>query len=429
MVNEQGILKMNGGPKTHSMIRRAIAAAAAAAAIATITASAADWPQWRGPARDGIAAEPFPAQLPARPTAVWRKPIGHGYAAPVVAAGKLLFLDDSTGQETARCLDAVTGKELWSAAVGESFADEFEPGPRCAPLVDGDRVYVQTCRGEFRCLALADGATRWRFHFADFGMVWVADKSGGPGAASRRGNSGSPVVDGDRIIIQIGSADGACLGAFDKRTGTLAWKSQNDLTTYSSLMAGTLAGRRQIVAATCDGLLAVAVETGAPLWRVPFKTGANRNVLTPILGDDTVTFASHTTGLQCQRMVADGSGIKPVEVWFNRQMRINLPTPVAVGGHLYGHGENKNFVCVDRATGKVAWSRSGFGEVTSTIASGKQLLALTDRGEVLLLAADPLRYEETGRFQACGKTFVHPAFSDGVVYVRDSRELVAWKIR
>jgi outer membrane protein assembly factor BamB len=393
---------------------------------------AADWPQWRGPARDGFALEPLPGKLPDSPATVWRKSVGHGYAAPVVAAGKLVFLDDAGGQETAHCLEAATGKELWAVAVGENYTDEFEPGPRCTPLIDGDRVYVQTCRGEFRCLAMSDGATRWRFHFQDYGTVWIPDKGNGAGAASRRGNAGSPIIDGDHIIVQIGSAEGACLGAFDKRTGKLLWKSQNDLTTYTSLVIGTLGGRRQAITATCDGLLAVAPEDGTLLWRVPFKTGANRNALTPILGDDTVTFASHTTGLQCQRIVpagVDSPALKPVEAWFNRQLKINLATPVAVGGHLYGQGENRNFICVDRATGKLAWSQPGFGEVTSTIASGKLLLALSDRGEALLLHANPEKYDEIGRFQACGKTFSHPALADGVLYVRDSRELVGWKLR
>lgn len=390
---------------------------------------AADWPQWRGPARDGHALDPLPARFSEPPAPVWRRPAGHGYAAPAIVSGRLILLDDAGGSETAHCLETATGTELWSAVIGENYTDEFEPGPRCTPLIDGDRVYVQTCRGEFRCLAMKDGATRWRFHFADYGMVWISDKGGNVGAASRRGNSGSPIVDGSRILVQIGSADGASLGAFDKLTGRLLWKSQSDLTCYSSLMVGTLGGRRQVIDATCEGLLGLAVEDGALLWRVPFRTGANRNALTPILADGAVIFSSFTTGLRSERIEPDGPGVKPVEQWFNRQIRINLATPVEVDGHLYGQGENKNFICVNRSNGLLDWSQPGFGEVTSTIASGKQLLALTDRGEALLLAANPKEYEELGRFQACGKTFSHPAYADGILYVRDSRELVAWKLR
>jgi outer membrane protein assembly factor BamB len=396
---------------------------------ATATLPAADWPQWRGLKRDGHSPEPALASLPANVEPRWRLPIGHGYSAPVVAEGKVVFLDDAGGQETAHALDAATGRSLWSVPVGEVFADEFEPGPRCTPLIDGDRVYVQTAKGEFRCLNLADGATRWRFNFGDYGMEWVTDRKSNTGAASRRGNTGSAVVDGRQIVVQVGSTNGASLVAFDKLTGRELWKSQNDLTAYSSPVVGRLGGRTNLVTATCDGLLALAPESGALLWRVPFKTGANRNVLTPILTDDTVYFASFTTGVRATRVEPDGAGVKPVEAWLNRDVKINLATPVAVGTNLFGLGPSKDYLCVDRATGKVRWSQPGFGDVASTIAMGNRLLVLTDLGELVLLAANPEKYEELGRLQVCGKTFSHPAYADGVLYVRDSRELSAYPLR
>jgi outer membrane protein assembly factor BamB len=389
---------------------------------------AADWPGWRGVRRDGHSTDPLPSSLAESPKPLWKKAVGHGYSGPVVVGSKLVFLDDSSGEETARCLDTATGQDIWTKPFGESFKDEFEPGPRCTPLVDGDSVFVQSCYGEFACLALQDGAKRWRFNFRDYGMFWVKEKGASTGAANRRGNSGSAVVDGDRIIVQVGSPEGACLVALDKHTGKELWKSQNDLTTYTSLVAGTLGGRHQAVTATCDGLLGVDVRDGSLLWRVNFKTGANRNVLTPVIDGDTVTFASHTTGLRRIRIEPDGEGVKPVEAWFNRDVKINLATPVLVAGHFYGHGPNKNFICVEAATGSVKWSEPGFDQYASTIASGGRLLILSDAGEALLIAANPEKFEELGRFQACGKTFSHPAFSKGVLYTRDSRELAAWPL-
>ncbi|MBN8247194.1 MAG: PQQ-like beta-propeller repeat protein, partial [Verrucomicrobia bacterium] len=317
----------------------------------------------------------------------------------------------------------------WSATVGPVFSDEFEPGPRSTPVVDGDRLYVQTALGEFRCLAMANGAIRWRFHFGDYGMRWVTDRASNVGAASRRGNTGSPVVDGDRILVQVGSTNGACLVAFDKHTGRELWKSQNDLASFSSPMIGTLAGRRQCVAVTCEGLMALDPADGALLWRIPFKTGANRNVLTPVLRDDTVYYASHTTGLRATRVRSGAPGPAAEDLWLNRDLRINLSSPVAVEGHLYGLGPARNFVCVDRATGAVAWSQPGFGDAASTVATADgQLLVLTDLGELLLLKASPEGYQEMGRRQVCGKTFSHPAYADGVLYVRDPRELIAWRL-
>jgi len=398
--------------------------------LVPLAAAGADWPQWRGPGRDGHAPEPAPASLDGAAGPLWKRAIGHGYASPVVAGDTVVILDAVEGRETAHALNASTGDIRWSAAIGPVFSDEFEPGPRSTPLVDGDRVYVQTAPGEFQCLGLADGALRWRFHFGDYGMRWVTDRASNIGAASRRGNTGSPVVDGDRILVQVGSTNGACVVAFDKHTGRELWKSQNDLASFSSPVIGTLDGRRQCVAVTCEGLLALDPSNGALLWRIPFKTGANRNVLTPVLLDDTVYYASHTTGLRAARVTTEGSGVAAAAVWLNRDLRINLSSPVAVGGHLYGLGAAKNFVCVDRSTGAVAWSQPGFGDVASTIATADgHLLVLTDLGEIVLLKATPDRYEELGRRQVCGKTFSHPAYANGVLYVRDPRELTAWRLR
>ena len=396
--------------------------------LAVVGLSAADWPQWRGPSRDGHTTESAPASLPQSSAPLWRRPLGHGYASPVVASNTVIILDESGGQEVAHALNAATGELRWSVTVGPVFTDEFEPGPRCTPVVDDDRVYVQTAPGEFQCLALADGSRRWRFHFGDYGMRWVADRASNIGAASRRGNTGSPVVEGDRILVQVGSTNGACIVALDKRTGRELWRSQNDLTSFSSPVIGRLGGRSQFVTVTCEGLLALDPSDGAVLWRVPFKTGANRNVLTPILADDTVYFASHTTGLRATRVRPGEPGVAADEAWLNRDARINLSTPVAVGGHLYGLGPARNFIAVDRATGRIAWSQSGFGDVASTIAAGGRLLVLTDLGELLLLAANPERYEELGRLQVCGKTFSHPAHANGILYVRDPRELAAFRL-
>ncbi|HTI72546.1 MAG TPA: PQQ-binding-like beta-propeller repeat protein [Candidatus Limnocylindria bacterium] len=395
--------------------------------VAAATAQA-DWAQWRGPARDGISPEPLPTTLPEPPKLIWKLSVAHGYAAPVVTAGKLIYLDDAGGMETVHCVNSADGKEQWKNAFAETYTDEFEPGPRCTPVVDEDRLYVQSCKGEFQCLNLTDGKVRWRFHFSDYGAFWVPEKNSPVGSANRRGNAGAPVIDGSRIIIQVGSTNGASLCSFDKVSGKLLWKSQNDLTSYTSPVIGKLGGIRQVVTATCDGLLALDTENGTLCWRVPFKTGANRNVLTPILEGDTVTFASFTTGLRRLKVSGPGPEQKVADEWFNKQIRINLATPVLVGGYLYGLGGNKDYICVEAATGKLKWSQPGFDAVASSISDGHRVLVANDIGEVILLEANPEKFTELGRFQACGKTFSHPAYAGGVVYIRDSRELTAWRV-
>jgi outer membrane protein assembly factor BamB len=194
-------------------------------------------------------------------------------------------------------------------------------------------------------------------------------------------------------------------------------------------MTGTLGNRHQVIGVTCEGLLGLEAASGEALWRIPFKTGANRNVLTPVLDGNGILFASYTTGLRRVALEADGSKVRATQSWLNPDLKINLSTPVLVGRHLYGHGPDKDFVCVDASTGAIQWRQTGFNQYASTLASGSRLLVLNDTGEVILLEASPARYTELGRFQACGKTFSHPAYAHGILYTRDSRELVAWPLQ
>ncbi len=393
----------------------------------------AQWPGWRGVARDGRSSQPLPAALPTHLIPEWKLPVGHGYAGPVADGGVLVYVDDTGGREMAHALDARSGKELWRVAYASAWSDEFEPGPRCTPLIEGDRVYVQSAQGELACLALKDGALLWRMAFADLGMAWNPDRHSNVGAAIRRGHTGSPIVDGDRILVQAGSTNNAAIVAADRRTGRILWRSLSEHTSYSSPVVGTLAGRRQFITATCEGLVGLDVADGSLLWRVPFKTHANRNVLTPVLSGNRVLFASHSTGMRCIELSAttNAPGSPAVvarEAWLNTSLRINLPTPVLVGGHLYGIGAGKDFACINITNGVVAWSEKGYGEVANVVTDGARLLALCDSGEARLLAADPVRHVELGRFQACGKTYSQPAWAEGVLYVKDPGTLVAWRL-
>src|SRR6266404_4464464 len=163
----------------------------------TLTAaSAADWPQWRGPERTGHADGDLPmlASLPKDPKALWRLDVGGGFSSPVVAGGKLVYLDTQEEKEVAHLIDAQTGKELWRLPFAAMFEDEWGQGPRSTPILDGEWVYVQSCNGEFRCLSVADGKVIWGTSFADFGVTFVGRRAN-EGTATRRGNNGSGVID------------------------------------------------------------------------------------------------------------------------------------------------------------------------------------------------------------------------------------------
>lgn len=388
-----------------------------------------DWPQWRGANRDGHAVgEAAPGSLPKEVKPVWKLSIGGGFSSPIVSEGKLVYLDGQDGKEVAHLVDAATGKEVWQQAYTEIFGDEWGEGPRSTPMIDGDRLYVQSCNGEVRCFQLADGKELWKLSYdKDFGVKFLGSKAK-EGTASRRGNNGSGVIVENRLILPVGNTDGASLVCVDKMTGKTLWKSGTDEAAYSSFLGVTLAGEKQVVAFTADALLGADLSDGKILWRVPLKTNAKRHAASPvIIGEDMITVNSHSFGLSCYKISKDSGGWKANEAWSNKNLKINLATPVSEGGHLYCQGANRDFVCVEAATGKLKWSEPGFGkgqkDYSSTLSVGGKLLVLTEDGTLLLIAPNPAKYTELGRLQICGNTWSHPAFAKGKLYVRDGRSL------
>lgn len=389
---------------------------------------AADWPQWRGPARTGHVpdGQPMLEKLPSEPKAVWRVAVGGGFASPVLSGGRVFHLDDQDGYEFAHAVDAATGKELWSAKIFSSHQDGFGIGPRCTPLADGDKIFVQSAKGEFQCLNAATGKVVWRKNFVDdFGAIYIGEKGTAAGA-SRHGATGSPIVDGENVIVQVGSAQGASIVAFKKATGDIVWKAENDQTAYAAPIIATVGGARQFISFTAEALIGLDPANGKLLWRTPAITRLGRNVTTPNAWRDLVLVASHQLGLVAMRVTKDGAS----EAWVNKKMTINFSSPVVAGDHLYGLGPAKNLVCIDLATGNLVWDQPGLTHTDGSRAEagflvmGKNILTLTDGGELVLFAADPAAYKELGRTQACGLNWCNPAYADGRLYLRDAKELV-----
>lgn len=393
---------------------------------------AGDWPKWRGPAGSGYIAhdEQLPRALPSGLQPTFRLRTGPGHSGPVVAGDKLVFLDEIDNQESIHVLTTQDGKELWSKPFAESYQDEFGAGPRCTPLIDGDRIYVQSCRGELRCVSLADGKAIWGTSYQkDFGVPWIENKRAPIGAAARRGYSGTPLIDGDRLYAQVGSTNNAGVVSFNKKTGKIIWKSGAEFASYASPIIAELAGVKQMVSATTVELIGIHADSGKILWNIPFKTGALRNVLTPVTHGDTVIMASHTVGMIGTALSNHNGRVSQKQKWFNDKLKINLATPVVVGDHLYGFADKDRFVCVEAETGNIVWTQSKFGEFyASTLTDGRTLLVVTQMGELLLVDASPAGYKELGRTQACGKTWSFPAYANGTLYVRDDKTLRAFEV-
>lgn len=400
--------------------------------VASLPLYADDWPQWRGPARTGHvpAGGVVPDKLPDAPRSIWRKPVGYGLASPIVAGGKVYHLDHQDNKEVLHALSLETGQELWSAPIDQSFKDtQSAAGPRCTPVADGDRIYAQSCRGQLICFAAADGKVVWQTNFVkDFGAVFIGETGKAEGA-TRHGNDGSPIIDGDHLVAQVGSNKGASLVCFEKRTGKVVWKSQDDTAGYASPIIADIAGVRQVVSFTAQAVIAADVRDGTLLWRIPVKTSLGRHVTTPVVVGDLVLVSSHQAGLIGIKVARQGEGLKAEPAWTRKESAINFASPVAVGGHLYAVGPRKNLICVEADSGKQTWSQDGLFAGTGgsayagMLVMGKNLLILTDRGEVILAAADPTAFREISRAQVCGKNWCVPAYADGLLIGRDEREL------
>jgi outer membrane protein assembly factor BamB len=407
----------------------------------TFPSHAADWPGWRGPKRDGHSApdaRPL-TSLPAELPRIWHIKIGDGLAAPVVAETRAYYLDAKGGQEIVHAIDRETANELWQVPLDDGFRNgQTAPGPRCTPLVDGDRIYVQSCLGELRCLSTTNGQTRWRVNFIHDYHAAVPAEAGSAKGAQRHGFTASPWVEGDRLIALVGDTNGAGVVCFEKRTGTVLWKSQNEQAANAAPFVARLPGENapQLLLFMADSLMGVDLETGHLLWRFPIATTYGRHVMTPVVVDDLVMVSSKENALMgiAPRRDAATATWNPTVRWRAREVLVNFSSPLAMGSHLYGLGPNQNLFCVDTKTGIVKWSKDRFAiqaaekSHLALVAVGENLLALTESGELVLVAADPSAYRELGRAQACGANWCNPAYADGRLYLRDGKELVCLQL-
>ena len=400
-------------------------------ALLSALAAGSDWPGWRGALRDGRVPEgvAVPESLPTAPKIVWHVPVAEGFASPVVGAGRVVFLDFVDGKEAVRALDAGSGKELWSTPLDAPHKDGFGTGPRCTPTLDvaGKKVYAQSTRGELQCLNLTDGKLIWKKNYTtDFGQVFIGEKGEAAGA-QRHGNAGSPLLDGEHLIVAPGGKDAAVV-CLDKHSGAVLWKSQDDMSGYAPAVMLELAGLRQVVVFTAIALIGLNPADGKLLWRVPLKTRLGRHVTTPVALGDLVSVASHQIGLVGIKISKEGAAFKAEQVWQNKEAAFNFASPIAVGNFIYGIGSASKLMCIDAGKGEIAWDQTGIVKTSmdkafaSFLVMGKNILTLTDTGELVLFAADGKAYKEISRAQVCGPNWCMPAYADGRLFIREKMD-------
>jgi outer membrane protein assembly factor BamB len=386
--------------------------------------SSPDWPQWRGPNRDGCSTEELQIDWPTDgPRLLWRVPVGRGFSCPVVADQRIYTLaqEDGAGgtQEVVTCRDAATGKERWCFRYPGRYDERFGSGPRATPVVAGGCVYTVGPTGIFHCLRADTGEKLWRHDLLEeFG-----------GEVPRYGLACSPLVDGDRVIVMPGGP-GAAVAAFDRRDGKRLWTALDDPIGYSSPVVCRAAGTRQLLVLTNTALVSLRPDDGRVNWRHPWEAKDGFNIATPLVfGDYVFVSSGYGKGCALLEVTAGPDGLRAGVVFEQRRMCNKFASSVRHGDHLYGF-DNENLVCLDVRTGQEAWRhKSRKVQKGSLLLAGGHLVVLGEYGWLSLAEASPRGYREQSSFRVSRhKCWTVPVLAGGRLYVRDEGQLACYSV-
>lgn len=389
-------------------------------ASAALAQSAGNWPQWRGPNRDGISKETgLLKQWPAEgPPLAWKATgAGGGYSSFSISNGKLYTMGLRGDREFVIAFDVATGKEVWATAHGTAFRNDRGDGPRGTPTIDGDRVYALGGSGDLSALDARTGKIAWSKNilkeFGGSNIVW--------------GISESPLVLGNKVLVNAGGR-GASIVALNKADGSVIWKSQSDEAGYSSAIPADINGVTQVVFFTAQRAVGLDSKDGRLLWDYERPANNTANAATPIVRANRIFISSdYGTGGGVVEIKPDN---KAQEIYFTKEMKNHHSSSVLIGDHLYGFS-GSILTAMKFDTGELAWRNRSVGKGSLVYADG-HLYLLSENGVVGLVEVTPTEYKEKGRFripQDSLPTWAHPVVAGGRLYLRDQDTIYAYDVR
>jgi outer membrane protein assembly factor BamB len=385
----------------------------------------ADWPQWRGPHRDGVVrAVRAPAKWPRALKEEWRVEVGEGIASPVVVGGNVFVFTRQKGAEVVLCLDLSSGEEKWRSKpypapfTPHPAAASFGKYPRSTPTLAAGKVYTLGVSGILSCLDARSGKLLWRKdHSRNYPPY---------------GASTSPLVTDGLCIAHVGGPEKSALTAFDAATGAVKWTyADGSSPPYGSPILVSLAGERQVATFTSWNFLGVSAATGKRLWRVEAPFDGQERCVTPVLYKDLLIFAEYKKPPRAIRLEKSASGIKAVDVWEAKGLSLYYSSPVLAGDLLLGFSTRKgSFFCVDAPSGKTLWESGGrvVGNA-SVVNAGGVILFLTDRGQLVVVKASARAYEPIAEYRVSdNETHTHPVFLGDRILIKDRSTLRSFRI-
>jgi outer membrane protein assembly factor BamB len=389
---------------------------------------AQDWPQWRGPQRDGVVKDfAAPALWPEKLKLVWKTPVGGGYSSPVVSGGKVWLHSRQDENEVVSCLDYNTGKVLWSQSYASGFnknqyATQMGKGPFSTPVLYQGHLYTLGVSAVLSCYDAATGVLKWRKDF------------GAPNTTKMFcGTAMSPLIDGGNVIVHVGDdMRGGQMIAFDAKTGKERWKLDCDGPGYASPILTTLGGTRQLVTMTRKSVISVAPQNGQLLWTLAWPDDWDENIVTPLQYKDLLILSGVRKGTVAVRVAKQGAQWQTQQVWHNPELTMYMNSPVLSGEHLFGFTNKRKgqLFCLDAATGKVLWMTEGRdGANAALLNTPAALLMLTTDGNLLAVQKSAQGFKQLAKYAvADSATYAHPVVSGKRILVKDEAALALWSL-
>jgi outer membrane protein assembly factor BamB len=392
--------------------------------LLTLALSAQDWPQWRGPNRDGaVSSFQEPKAWPEMLSQQWKVEVGLGYATPLIVGNRLFLFTRQKDDEVMTALEAASGRVAWSVRYAVPFqpmraAARHGAGPKSTPAYADGRLFSMGMTSIVSAFDASSGKLLWQ--------------KPATAAQPMYHTAMSPIVEGNVVIVHVGGPGNAALTAFDVATGAVRWEWKGDSPAYGSPIVAEIGGIRQLLTFTHQYLIGVRVSNGELLWQRPFRTPSDTTAQTPIIFRDMVIQNGRNNGVTAFRVVRRGDQWNTEDVWQTKEVSLYMTNGVVIDGVLHGlsHLNAGQYFGVDLSNGTVLWtSEPRQAENAGMVSAGRIVFSLEDDGELLVMRPDRAGMNVVRRYDiADSATWAQPAISGGRIYVKDLAHLTLWTV-